>query len=65
MSNNLIPFEITAYLDSEEAIAEYLSQVQADGDPDELLRAISHVAKAKGIAETLRAPPSDITRPTE
>lgn len=51
MTNKLIPFDIADLLDSEEAIAEYLSQVLADGDTDELLRAIGHVAKAKGIAE--------------
>jgi probable addiction module antidote protein len=46
MSDKLIPFEVADYLDSEEAIAEYLSQVLADGDADELRRALSHVANA-------------------
>jgi DNA-binding phage protein len=41
----LIPFEITDYLDGEEAIAEYLSQVQADGYPDELQRALGYIAR--------------------
>jgi probable addiction module antidote protein len=50
-SNELIPFDITEYLDSDEAIAEYLTQVLADGDNEEFLRAIGHVAKAKGIAQ--------------
>ena len=47
MSNDLIPFNITDYLDSEEAIADYLSQVLADGDADELRRALGHVAEAR------------------
>jgi probable addiction module antidote protein len=46
-----IPFDIVAELDSEEAIAEYLRQVFADGDTDEILRAIGHVARARGMAQ--------------
>ncbi|HEY0290706.1 MAG TPA: addiction module antidote protein, partial [Pseudomonas sp.] len=34
-----------------EAISEYLSQVLADGDTDELIRAVGHVAKARGMAQ--------------
>jgi hypothetical protein len=40
------PFDMTQYLDSEEAIAEYLTQVLEEGDTDELIRAIGHIAKA-------------------
>ncbi|MGH8118003.1 MAG: addiction module antidote protein [Rhodanobacteraceae bacterium] len=47
----LVPFDMAGILDSPEAIAEYLSQVLADGEPDELLRALGHIAKARGIAE--------------
>lgn len=46
----LLPFDITEVLDSDEAISEYLSQVLADNDSDELVRALGHVAKAKGMA---------------
>jgi len=49
--NELQTFDITEYLDSEEAIAEYLSQVLEDGDNDEFIRAIGHIAKAKGMAQ--------------
>ena len=35
----MIPFDITEYLDSDEAIAEYLSQVLEDGDNEEFIRA--------------------------
>lgn len=55
MTNKLIPFDVADYLDSEEAIAEYLSQVLADGDTDELLRAVGYIAKAKGMAEIASA----------
>ena len=34
----LVPFDMAAFLDSPESIAEYLTQVLADGEPDELLR---------------------------
>lgn len=44
MSNKLISFDITNHLDSEEAIAEYLAQVCADCNEDELRRALGHVA---------------------
>ena len=49
--NELQTFDITEYLDSEEAIAEYLSQVLEGEDTDEFIRAIGHIAKAKGMAQ--------------
>ncbi len=49
--NELVRFDITEYLDSDESIAEYLSQVLEDGDNDEFIRAIGHIAKAKGMAQ--------------
>jgi probable addiction module antidote protein len=42
-------FDITRYLDNKKAIAEYLSQVLEDGDNDELIRSLGHIAKAKGM----------------
>ena len=51
MNKELTPFDIVEYLDSEEAMAEYLSQVLEDGDNDEFLRAIGYLAKAKGMAQ--------------
>lgn len=47
----LVPFDMAAHLDSPEAIAEYLTQVLADGDADECVRALGHVAKARGMAQ--------------
>jgi len=44
-------FDPADYLDNEAVISEYLTQVMADGDADELLRAIGHVAKARGMAQ--------------
>lgn len=49
MTVELSDFDTSHYLDNEEVIAEYLSQVLADGDPDELLLAIGNIAKARGM----------------
>ncbi len=54
MADELIEFDITMYLDSEETMAEYLSQVLEDGDPDELVQALGHIAKAKGMSQISR-----------
>jgi len=52
MSNvELTNFDIAQYLDNKEVIAEYLSQILADGDMDELLEALGNIAKAKGISQ--------------
>lgn len=44
-------FDPSAYLDSEEVIAEYLSQVMEDGSTDELLAVLGHIAKARGMTQ--------------
>jgi probable addiction module antidote protein len=44
-----IPFDIVEHLDSEEAIQEYFSQVLEDGDSDEIIRALGHIARARGM----------------
>ena len=49
-TQKLKAFDITRLLDNEEAMAEYLSQVLEDGDNAELIRALGHIAKAKGMA---------------
>jgi probable addiction module antidote protein len=50
MSEQLLPFDMTTLLDSDEAVSEYLNQVLEDGDSDELIRALGYIAKAKGMA---------------
>jgi probable addiction module antidote protein len=47
-------FDITRHLENEDAMAEYLSQVLEDGDNAELIRALGHIAKAKGMATVAR-----------
>ena len=46
----LAPFDASDYLDSEEAIAEYLTAALENPDPDAFLVAVRDVAKARGIA---------------
>lgn len=48
------PFDMAAHLDGPDAIAEYLNQVLAEGDTDELIRALGHIAKARGMAQIAR-----------
>ena len=46
----LEPFDASDYLDSEEAIAEYLTAALENPDPDAFLVAVRDVAKARGIS---------------
>lgn len=54
MPDTLHAFDMSEMLDSDEAIAEYLSQVMADGDTDELVAALGHIARARGMAQIAR-----------
>jgi probable addiction module antidote protein len=54
MAIKTVPFDITELLDGDEAITEYLSQVFAEGDSDEIVRALGHVARARGMAQLAR-----------
>ena len=51
MKEKITDFDPAAYLDSEEAIAEYLPVTLEENDPDLLLAALSNVAKARGMAK--------------
>jgi len=50
MTTEYATFEVSDYLDNEEAIAEYLSAAAEDPNPDLLLVALANVAKARGMA---------------
>ena len=54
MTIKTLPFDMAAELSSEAAIAEYLRQVFADGDSGEIVRALGHVAKARGMTQVAR-----------
>ena len=44
-------FDISEYLDNDEVIQEYITQVLEDGNMNEILEALGNIAKAKGITE--------------
>ena len=58
--SSLPEFDITLYLDSDEAIAEYLNAVIEEGDSSLLAAALGDIARARGMAEI--AQESGITR---
>ncbi len=47
-------FDAADYLNNEEVIAEYLSAVAQDDNSDVLLKALSDVAKARGMAQVAK-----------
>ena len=49
--NELPEFDMAEQLQTEEDIATYISLVLEDGDTDELIRAIGHIAKARGMTQ--------------
>ena len=51
MTINTTRFDVADFLDSEEAIQEYFRQVVEDGDPDEIVRALGHIARARGMTQ--------------
>ena len=55
MTVTYAPFDASEYLDNDEVIAEYLNLAAQDDNPDILLAALSHVAKAKGMAQVAKA----------
>jgi probable addiction module antidote protein len=48
---DLPEFDITEHLDSEEAIAVYLTAVMEENDPSELAHALGMVARARGMTQ--------------
>jgi probable addiction module antidote protein len=54
------PFDPAKYLDSDEAVAEYLTAIIEDHDPALLAAALGDIARARGMSEIARA--SGLTR---
>lgn len=57
---DLPDFDITEHLDSDQAIAEYLTIVLEDDDPALLIAALGDIARARGMTEIAMA--SGLTR---
>ena len=47
-------FDVTEYLDTEDVQSCYLNYVAEENDPDELLKAINDVARARGMTKTAK-----------
>ena len=47
-------FDVAEYLDTEELRKDYLELVAKDGTQEELLKAISDVARARGMTKTAK-----------
>lgn len=47
-------YDSARYLDSEEAIAEYIAAASESGDPHELALALGVIAKARGMSDLSR-----------
>ena len=58
--SDLPEFDITEHLDSEQAIAEYLTIVLEENDPAALADALGSVARARGMTDIAKA--SGLTR---
>jgi len=48
---NVSKFDIAAYLNSEAMIEEYLNNVLEEAETGDLISAIGHIAKAKGMSK--------------
>ena len=55
-------FDIADYLDSNEMIAEYLNTIMEEGDNDDIITAIGHIAKAIGMTKI--AEETGLSRPS-
>lgn len=55
-------FDIADYLDSKEMIAEYLNSVLEEGDNDDVIVALGHIAKAIGMSKIAEA--TGMSRPS-
>lgn len=48
---NVTKFDIAEYLDDDEMIAEFLNTALEEGEVEDLITAIGHVAKARGMSK--------------
>ena len=52
---DLPEFDMAEHLDSDQAIAQYLTIVMEENDPGELTHALGVIARARGMSEVARA----------
>ncbi|GAA4843003.1 addiction module antidote protein [Algivirga pacifica] len=51
MKESITKFDIADYLDDDEMMAEYLNTVLEEGDSQEIISALGHIAKAIGMSK--------------
>ncbi|WP_310460495.1 hypothetical protein [Sphaerotilus sp.] len=61
---DLPEFDMADYLDNDEAVAQYLRVVLAEGDAGELADALRHIAKARGV-RLMAVPKGAVAQPRQ
>ena len=61
---DLPEFDMADYLDNDEAVAQYLSVVLAEGDSGELADALRHIAKARSV-RLMEVPKGAVAQPRQ
>jgi probable addiction module antidote protein len=51
MALEITPFDMAEMLDDEKVVEAYFAQVIEDGDSEEIVRALSHIARARGMTK--------------
>jgi probable addiction module antidote protein len=51
MALEITPFDMAEMLDNEEVVEAYFAQVIEEGDSGEIIRALSHIARARGMTK--------------
>ncbi|MEQ8581455.1 MAG: putative addiction module antidote protein [Marinoscillum sp.] len=62
MTTTATKFDIAEYLEDDAMIAEYLNTVLEDGDSEDIISALGHVAKARGMSKI--AEETGLSRPS-
>jgi probable addiction module antidote protein len=61
-NREITKFDIAEYLDDDVMIAEYLNTVLEEGDADDIISALGHIAKARGMSKI--AEETGLSRPS-
>jgi len=61
-TKEITKFDIAEYLEDDAMIAEYLNTVLENGEPQDIISALGHVAKARGMSKI--AEETGLSRPS-
>lgn len=62
MTKEVTKFDIAEYLEDNAMIAEYLNTILKDGDSEDIITALGHIAKARGMTKI--AEETGLSRPS-